>query len=176
MQTKRAFRQLPVRSLSYRATKGFLDLGFTRISCVLGNTGRAAVKREGDGHTPRGQYRVLRIYFRADRLMRPRAIVPVHQLNLKDGWCDAPGDRNYNRKVDLPYAASAEEMWRQDHLYNVVGVLDHNTLPRVRGGGSAIFLHMAQFDWRPTAGCIAVQAKDMKRLLAVIGPKTRLIL
>ena len=79
-----------------------------------------------------------------------------------DGWCDDPGDRNYNRPVRLPYPASHEAMWRDDHLYDVVVVLGHNDGPRRRGVGSAIFFHLADPRRRPTAGCIAVSRKDMR--------------
>lgn len=87
-----------------------------------------------------------------------------------DGWCDAPADRNYNRPVRLPYAASTERMWRSDHLYDLVIILDYNIWPRQRGRGSAIFLHIAREGFQPTEGCIALRSQDLEKLLSRIGP------
>lgn len=93
-----------------------------------------------------------------------------------DGWCDAPSDRNYNRGVTLPYSASTERMWRDDELYDVVGILDHNARPRVRGRGSAIFLHVARAGYRPTEGCVALARGDLMRVLRLVGRGARLII
>lgn len=87
-----------------------------------------------------------------------------------DGWCDAPADRNYNRPVRLPYSASTERMWRSDHLYDLVIILDYNIWPRQRGRGSAIFLHIARDGFQPTEGCIALRRQDLGKLLSRIGP------
>lgn len=92
-----------------------------------------------------------------------------------DGWCDAPSDRNYNRPVQLPYPASTERMWRDDGLYDVVGILDHNARPRMRGRGSAIFLHVARDGYRPTEGCVALSRRDLMRVLAIVGRGAKLI-
>jgi L,D-peptidoglycan transpeptidase YkuD (ErfK/YbiS/YcfS/YnhG family) len=92
-----------------------------------------------------------------------------------DGWVDAPEDRNYNRAVRHPYAASAERMWRADRLYDIVAILDHNARPRVRGGGSAIFMHVARPGYQPTAGCIALSLRDLRLLLARAGRRAIVI-
>ncbi len=91
--------------------------------------------------------------------------LPVKPISRDDGWCDAPADRNYNRPVRLPYAASAEAVWRADRLYDIVVVLSHNTRPRVRGSGSAIFLHVAKPGYAPTEGCIALRREHLLALL-----------
>jgi L,D-peptidoglycan transpeptidase YkuD (ErfK/YbiS/YcfS/YnhG family) len=87
-----------------------------------------------------------------------------------DGWCDAPGDRNYNRPVRHPYPASAERLWREDELYDVLVVLGHNQRPRLRGGGSAIFMHVARPGYLPTEGCIALERGHLLALLERLGP------
>lgn len=130
------------------------------------------MKREGDGATPIGAFKVRRIYYRPDRLIRPFTRVPIAPLRPNDGWCDEVGDRNYNRKVRHPYPASAERMWREDHLYDLVVVLDHNEKPRVQGGGSAVFMHVARPGYRPTAGCIAFQRQHLLRLIRLLRPGT----
>lgn len=108
----------------------------------------------------------MTVLYRADRIQRPRTALPVRAMGRRDGWCDAPSDRNYNRPVRLPYRASAEEMWRSDGLYDIVVVLDHNTRPRIRNAGSAIFMHVARPGFEPTAGCVALNRAALLHVLA----------
>lgn len=129
-------------------------------------------KREGDGGTPLGRLRVLRGFYRADRIRRPRTRLPLQPIRPENGWCDAPGHRRYNQGVTLPFAASHERMWRDDHLYDVVLDLDWNRHPAIRGRGSAIFLHCARPGFLPTEGCVAIDRRAAARLLACIGPDT----
>ena len=131
-------------------------------------------KREGDGASPTGVWVLGQAYFRPDRMMRPRTQLPLRALRLSDGWCDARGDRNYNRPVRHPYPASAEHLWRPDGLYDLVVVLRYNERPRIKGRGSAIFLHCASAGTKPTEGCIAVSRRDLVRLLPRLSQKTTL--
>ena len=162
-----------VAAMRRQATRGSVRLGNLNLACALGRGGRRVRKREGDGATPIGCWRALGVLYRADRVRRPQTGLPVKHIRLSDGWCDAPSDRNYNRPVRYPYAASAETLWRADHLYDVVVVLDYNIRPRVRGLGSAIFVHVAKPGYAPTEGCIALELKDLLRLLRRLGPGSR---
>jgi len=130
------------------------------------------MKREGDGATPRGKWRLRHALIRADRGRIPATRLNVSRIRREDGWCDAPEDRNYNRPVPLPYPASHERLWRDDRLYDVIVVLSHNERPRRRYHGSAVFLHIADPDGKPTAGCVAVSPSDMRKLLALVSPRT----
>jgi L,D-peptidoglycan transpeptidase YkuD (ErfK/YbiS/YcfS/YnhG family) len=159
-----------VMGLSLKADKGTLVLGQLKVPCALGRSGRIARKREGDGATPLGRYRILHVLYRADRRPRPRTGLPVKAIRRNDGWCDEAQDRNYNRPVRLPYPASAERMWREDGLYDLVVVLDHNTKPRVRGAGSAIFMHVARPGYKHTEGCVALAARRLELLLTLLRP------
>ena len=149
---------------------GMLTAGGLRMRAVLGAGGIRAHKQEGDGATPAGLLPLRRVLYRADRLSRPRAAVPVSPLAPHDGWCDDPADAAYNRPVRLPYPARHEELWRTDAVYDVIGVLGWNDSPPVRGPGpapgSAIFLHLTRPDRAPTAGCIALDRADLLALLA----------
>ena len=140
--------------------------------CALGRTGITRRKREGDGATPVARLHALGVLFRADRLRRPATALPVRAIRADDGWCDEPSDRNYNRPVRLPFAASHEVLKRLDAVYDIVVMLDWNHRPRRPNRGSAIFLHLARADFAPTAGCVAVTLPVMRRLLAAIDTRT----
>lgn len=160
---------LVVRTSAASPTRGTIEASGLRYACALGRSGRRTIKREGDGATPIGLWQLEEVLYRADRIMRPRTGLPVRPIAPSDGWCDATGDRNYNRAVRHPYPASAEHLWRGDGLYDIVVVLSHNRRPRVQGGGSAIFMHVATDDFGPTAGCIALGRQHLLRLLARAG-------
>lgn len=152
------------------STVGRLEHDGGTVRCALGRSGLTARKREGDGATPRALMPLLRVLYRPDRVERPVSRLPVSPIGRHDGWCDEPHDRSYNRPVALPYPASAESLWRDDHLYDIVVVLGYNDTPRIKGRGSAIFLHVASDDYGPTAGCIAVSRRDLVRLLTGAAP------
>ena len=137
------------------------------IPCSMGRTGliSAGNKREGDGATPIGTWRITQGYYRPDRIERPACALQLTALTPQSGWCDDPADPAYNRFVTLPHAASHEEMWRDDGLYDLIFVTDHNATPPVPGMGSAIFLHCRNPRGKPTAGCIAI-ARDSLIALA----------
>lgn len=128
------------------------------------------LKLEGDGATPTGRYRPVRVYYRSDRNKRPVTRLPVRPVRPSDGWCDQPGAPVYNRPVRLPCPFRAENMWRSDNLYDFVIEIDHNRRPRVQGRGSAVFIHVASPDGSPTAGCVALRKGDMLKLLRLLSP------
>lgn len=156
--------------------RAVLLAGSLRIPCSIGPSGMARRKREGDGATPIGRFRLLCGFYRPDRVVRPLSGLPLRCLRPDHGWCDDPASPCYNRPVRLPFARSHERLWRDDNLYDYVIVLDHNRRPRLRGCGSAIFFHVARFDKAPTAGCVAIPADAMRRLLARLSPRTHLII
>ncbi|MBU6449823.1 MAG: L,D-transpeptidase family protein [Rhodospirillales bacterium] len=133
---------------------------------AFGRGGITSQKREGDGGTPVGLLKLVRVLYRADRLAPPRCIVPLEPIAPADGWCDDVADAAYNKPVRLPCAASHEELWRADGVYDIIGVLDWNLAPIVPGRGSAIFFHVATPDYAPTAGCVALALPDMLAALA----------
>jgi len=156
--------------------RGVLRFKTRAYACVLGRSGVSAAKHEGDGATPLGRFPLRRVYYRADRVQAPRTILPLQITNAHDGWCDAPDDRAYNMPVTLPYHASAETMWRNDHLYDLVVVLGYNDAPVIAGAGSAIFLHVAPEDGEPTAGCVALARDTLMELLAIIDHDTAMVI
>lgn len=164
--------RLIVRARPGNPNQGLLDADGTVFPCALGRSGISSNKREGDGATPLGRMRLLEGYFRAGRVAARRTPLPMTPIAGNLGWCDMPGDRNYNRPVRTPYRASHETMRRADALYDCCLVLDWNISPRLRGRGSAIFFHLARPGFTPTEGCVAVTAKVMARLLPLLSRRT----
>ena len=150
--------------------------GGSQIRVAIGRAGILANKREGDGGTPRGRFRLVRLWWRADRAPRPRTLLPVRRIGKHDGWSEDPKDRLYNHPIRVPDGAPGDRLWRQDRLYDFIIELDHNTRPRVVGRGSAVFIHVAREGYKPTAGCVALSAPRLQRLLERVGPKTRILI
>ena len=165
-----------VRARPGNHRQGWLAAGPLRIKVALGRTGIKPNKREGDGATPAGRYRALRLWWRPDRLSRPRTMLPVRPIGPADGWCEDPADRRYNRPIKLSPDVAGDRLRRDDALYDMVIEINHNTRPRIAGRGSAVFIHVARAALAPTAGCIAMPAAILRMLLGRIGPKTRLII
>lgn len=167
-------------------TQGRVEVSGLIFPCALGKGGvrPAADKREGDGATPLGAWPLRRVLYRPDRLpAAPVTGLPVAALSPHDGWGDDPADPlHYNRPVTQPYPFSHEQMWRDDHAYDVVVILGHNDSPPVPGLGSAIFLHVARPPaeggpgFRPTEGCVALALADLLTVLRDCGPDSHLII
>src|SRR5579884_314295 len=165
-----------VRRRPGRPSQGWLVAGGKAIPVALGRGGVKANKREGDGGTPAGLFRPLRLWWRADRRNRPRTALPARRIHVQDAWCEDPADRRYNR----PFRKSANEpgdrLARKDQLYDLIVEIDHNTRPRVAGRGSAVFIHLARPGFAPTAGCVALSRRDLVALVARLGPRTRIVI
>jgi L,D-peptidoglycan transpeptidase YkuD (ErfK/YbiS/YcfS/YnhG family) len=145
--------------------RGVLIAGGASFPCALGRSGIGTVKREGDGRTPRAALPLRRVFFRADRVARPRTALPLRIITPRDAWCDDLADRRYNRLIARPPGAAEERLWRDDRLYDVVVELGWNDAPVIRGRGSAIFWHLARPGLTPTAGCVAVAGAVFRKLL-----------
>lgn len=166
----RPARPITVFSSPREPHRGWLRCGSLLVPCALGRSGVTHMKREGDGATPAGRLRLTSLIVRRDRLPGPRSPLPVRAMQPQDGWCEDPRHGRYNSPVRLPSPAAQDHLWRADHLYDIVGVLDWNLRPRIRGFGSAIFLHLCRAGFGPTAGCIALRGPELQRLLAAAGP------
>jgi len=141
--------------------------------CIIGHAGPVApsAKREGDGHTPVGRFALREALLRPDRgLTAPETMMPWRWLDPTDGWSDDPADPAYNSRVTHPHAFSAEHLWRDDGLYDVIVSLGWNDAPVVPGRGSAIFLHCIDRAHPVTAGCVAVARDALVALLPFLGP------
>lgn len=173
---RRVLRALNVRAAPGHRTRGVLLAGPRAIPVALGRGGILANKREGDGGTPRGVFRLVRLWWRADRDSRPQTALPVRRIGPGDAWCEDPADRRYNRHVVQPEKGPGDRLRRDDHLYDFIIEIDHNTRPRVAGRGSAVFIHVARPGLSPTAGCVAMPKPTLRQLLERVSPNTRIII
>src|SRR5262245_38434053 len=112
----RAFSTIDVSTAPGLRTRGLLRAGPLAWPVVLGPGGIRANKREGDGGTPRGTFRPVRLWWRADRGPRPTTVLPVRRITGFDAWCEDPADRRYNRPIQVPVGQTGDRLRREDHL------------------------------------------------------------
>ncbi len=162
--------------------KYYLKVDNKVLECQIGKGGLKNVqkKTEGDKATPIGKWYLKSLYYRSDSILRPRLkkknALKINKITKNCGWCDDISSNFYNKylkinnfkSVDLNY----ENLWRQDEVYDIVIVTSHNTKPTIRNKGSAIFIHCSFYDYRSTAGCIALKKKDLVFLLKNLKDKT----
>jgi L,D-peptidoglycan transpeptidase YkuD (ErfK/YbiS/YcfS/YnhG family) len=165
-----------IRTAAGDPRRGWLTAAGQTVPVALGRGGVRANKREGDGGTPKGTFRPRRLWWRADRHPRPSTFLPVRTIRPEDAWCEDPSSRHYNRPIRLQRGRSGDRLRRDDHLYDFIVEIDHNSSPRIAGRGSAVFLHLARENFSPTAGCVSMTRAAMLRLLARLGPRTRIVI
>jgi len=145
---------------------GFIEFSGRRVRCALGRGGLSRQKREGDGATPVGEFRLGRVFYRPDRRAHPPATgLRTQEITPNMGWCDDPSHADYNRLIALPHPAHHETLWRDDHVYDLIVEILYNSQNIKAGLGSAIFMHVAKPDYAPTEGCIALKYDDLSALL-----------
>jgi L,D-peptidoglycan transpeptidase YkuD (ErfK/YbiS/YcfS/YnhG family) len=162
-----------VRPIIVRRAPGYPSQARVQLShgvrrAAIGRASVRPMKREGDGGTPLGRFPIRLVLYRTDRVSRPRVPLPVRAIRADDAWCDDPDDRNYNRLIRLSSKRNVESLMRDDPLYDYVLVLGYNDRPRIKGRGSAIFVHLARRRYTPTEGCIAFSRVDFSAVLAEI--------
>ena len=146
-------------------SNAILHFAGRELPATVGRGGVKSDKQEGDGCTPTGFLPLRSLLYRSDRLSLPSASVPCEPLQETDGWCDDPTHADYNRQIHLPHPAGHEELWLENHLYDIIGILGYNDDPVIAGRGSAIFLHVSHPEGKPTAGCIALSLDDLRWVL-----------
>jgi L,D-peptidoglycan transpeptidase YkuD (ErfK/YbiS/YcfS/YnhG family) len=153
---------------------GFLRYKNLKFRCALGKAGIKRKVKEGDNITPKGIFKIIKIYYRPDKIKDIET--PIKKIKVKKnmGWCDDPNSIYYNKQIKLPSKFSHEKLYRRDNLYDLFLVLNYNTNPIVKNKGSAIFLHITNVSYKKTKGCIALKKDDLIQLVSKISENTKI--
>jgi L,D-peptidoglycan transpeptidase YkuD (ErfK/YbiS/YcfS/YnhG family) len=138
----------------------------------LGRNGLSANRREGDGTTPAGTFRIHPTMYGNE----PNPGVRFHYRRLRcgDWWDEDPSSPTYNSFQRVPcgtrpsFAGNSEGMWQNPTAYPYLAVVEFNMRPVVPGRGSGIFLH-AQTG-RATNGCISLHRDRLRQVLRWLRP------
>ena len=155
---------------------GYLKYRSLKFRCALGKSGIGNKKMEGDNITPRGIFKIIKIYYRKDRLKKLSSKFTLIKIKKNIGWCDDPKSRKYNQPITLPNKYSHEVLYRKDNIYDLILVLNYNIRPTIKNRGSAIFIHVAKKNYKKTAGCIAIKKNDLISLVKEINKNTKVII
>ena len=155
---------------------GYLKYKDFMFKCALGKAGIGNKKVEGDNITPNGIFRIVKIYYRKDRVKKLSSKFKLIKINEKMAWCDDPKSRKYNQLIKLPTKYSHEILYRKDNIYDLILVLNYNMEPIIKNKGSAIFIHVAKKNYKKTAGCVALKKADLNYLVKEIKKNTKVII
>jgi len=147
---------------------GYLIFKNFKFRCSLGKNGIGNKKKEGDGRTPRGTFKLTKLFYREDKIKNIRGKIKRVKIKKNMGWCDDPKSRFYNKLVKLPCKFSYEKLYRKDNIYNIVVVLDYNLNPIIKNKGSAIFIHVEKKNYKTTQGCLGLKQNDLIKLISII--------
>ena len=146
------------------------------LKCAIGVNGLTKNKKEGDLSTPVGTFGFNKIFYRADRLGILNFIIDSSVIHKNDGWCDDYNSKFYNQFIQFPFSYSAEHLYRDDNVYDIVCVIDYNTSPIIPGNGSAIFLHAAKPNFEGTEGCIAIEKEELIKIAVNLTHNSSIII
>ena len=143
------------------------------LKCSIGKNGISSRKKEGDKCTPRGIFKLGKLYYRADRVKKPTTKILTKIIKKNMGWCDDVASKFYNREIKINKKVKHEKLYRDDNVYDYLIVIKYNTKNTKLGKGSAIFLHLTK-NYKKTEGCIAVKEKDFLIILNLITTNTKI--
>jgi L,D-peptidoglycan transpeptidase YkuD (ErfK/YbiS/YcfS/YnhG family) len=155
---------------------GYLEYKNLKFRCSLGEAGIGKKEKEGDKITPKGNFKILKIYYRKDRIKKITSKFKLIKITRNMGWCDDPTSKKYNQLIQLPTNYSYEKLFRKENIYDLIIVLNYNIKPTIKNKGSAIFIHVASKNFNKTAGCIALKKSDLRKLIKVINKNVQIII
>jgi len=147
-----------------------------KFKCALGKAGIRKKKKEGDNITPKGIYKIIKIYYRDDRIKKISSKFKLIKITKNMGWCDDPKSKKYNQLIKLPTRYSHEKFFKNDNSYDLIIILNYNINPIIKNKGSAIFIHIAKKNYKSTAGCIALKKDDLLKLIKIIDTNTKIFI
>ena len=143
-----------------------------RLNCAIGKRGITKYKKEGDLSTPRGTFKLKTLFYRKDRVKNLNTGLKKIAIKKNMGWCNDPKSKSYNKLIKLPFKYNCEKLYKKNNTYDIFIVLNYNYNPVVKKKGSAIFLHIAKKNYKPTLGCVALSKKNFKLLLNYVKRNT----
>ena len=152
---------------------GYLKYKNFKFRCALGKKGIGKKIKEGDNITPRGTFKITKIYYRPDKIKKLITFFKKIKIKRNMGWCDDPRSKFYNKQMKIPSKFSHERFYRNDNIYDIIAVLNYNTNPTIKNKGSAIFIHISKNNYKQTAGCVAIKKKNLIKLLKIIKKNTK---
>ena len=153
---------------------GYLKYKKLKFRCTLGKAGIKKKIMEGDNITPKGIFKIIKIYYRPDKIKEIKTLIKKIKIKKNMGWCDDIKSRFYNQQIKLPVKYSHEKLYRNDNLYDLIEVLNYNIDPIIKNKGSAIFLHIAKNSYQETKGCIALKKKHLIEIISKIKKNTKI--
>ena len=157
-----------VKKSGYLKYKNFI------FRCALGKNGIKKKIQEGDNITPKGIFKITKIYYRQDKIKKINTLIKKIKIRKNMGWCDDPKSSFYNRQIKLPTKYGHEKLYRNDNLYDLIVVLNYNMNPIIKNKGSAIFLHIAKNSYQKTKGCIALKKEHLIKIISKIKKNIRI--
>ena len=155
---------------------GYLKYKDIKFKCALGKSGIGKKKIEGDNITPKGTFKIIKIYYRKDRITKINSAFKLIEVKKNMGWCDDPKSKEYNQLIKLPSKYRHEKLFRNDRIYDLILVLDYNMNPVIKNKGSGIFIHIAKNNYCKTKGCIALTREDLIEIVSKIKRETKIII
>ena len=144
------------------------------LKCSIGKNGISKKKKEGDKKTPLGIFNIQHLYYRKDKLKKPKTSLKCIEINKNMGWCDDVRDKkNYNKLIKIPNKVRFENLLRNDYKYDLLIPIKYNFKKPISGKGSGIFFHLTE-NYQPTAGCIGLKKKDFIIMLKIINKNTKI--
>jgi L,D-peptidoglycan transpeptidase YkuD (ErfK/YbiS/YcfS/YnhG family) len=153
---------------------GYLKYKNFKYRCALGKAGIKKKKEEGDNITPKGTFKLTKVYYRSDRIAKVKTLLRKYKIKKNMGWCDDPENKFYNKLIRIPASIKHERLYRKDHLYDIIVPLNYNMNPTIKNRGSAIFLHLAKKNYTKTKGCIGLNKIHLLKILQIIKPNTKI--
>ena len=147
-----------------------------KAKCAIGKKGIGSKKKEGDLITPRGKYKVKYILYRKDRIKKIQSEMRIIKIEKNMGWCDDPRSRNYNKLIKLPSNYKHEKLFKKENIYDIILVLNYNMRPIKKNKGSAIFIHVSKKNFKKTEGCVAIQKRDLLKIVKEIKKNTKVMI
>ena len=155
---------------------GYLKYNDIKFKCALGKSGIRKKRTEGDNITPKGTFKIIKIYYRKDKITKINSVFKLIEIKKNMGWCDDPESKKYNQLIKLPSKYRHEKLFRNDRIYDLIIVLNYNMSPVIKNKGSAIFIHIAKNNYNKTKGCIALKKKDLIEIVSKIKRDTKVII